>query len=75
MPLSPEEIAALPQEVQDLIEAAKQMPRVTPKAGCASTVHTYEISAGTVWTLDRALINLGLPTYPLARPEDRGEAR
>ena len=72
MALTPEQITNLPKEIRDLIDAATQMPRITPLPGCASSIYNYRISAGAVWTLDNALKDLGVPTYPLARPEDAG---
>ena len=50
-----ETLKALP----GVVEAASAMPRTTPAGGGASTVHTYQIEASTVWALDRALRRLG----------------
>jgi hypothetical protein len=44
--------------LREVAEAARQMPRATPAPGGASTEHTFTISAGAVWTLDRALQQL-----------------
>ena len=53
-----------PIKIQELIEAAKDMPRHTPKPGGCGTVHVFEIDAGTVWALDKALNNLGIKYIP-----------
>lgn len=46
----------IPKEiVQELIEAAKDMPRKTPAAGGCGTIHDFKIDAATVWALDRVL--------------------
>ena len=41
--------------IQELFEAASEMPRATPKAGAASTIHDFQIAASEVWRLDRIL--------------------
>lgn len=48
----------LEQIRDDVIAAARNMPRRTPKAGGCSTVHDFRIDAGTVWALDQALSEL-----------------
>ena len=53
-----------PAEIQELIEAAKDMPRHTPASGGAGTVHTFKIDAATVWALDKALNKLGIKYIP-----------
>jgi hypothetical protein len=40
---------------EKVIKAARNMPRQTPKPGGCSTVHDFQIEAGTVWALDKAL--------------------
>lgn len=44
--------------MQEVVEAARLMPRETPAAGACSTIHDFKIDAGTVWNLDRALHKL-----------------
>jgi len=46
---------SVPEMIQELIEAAKYMPRETPEAGGCGTIHTFKIDAGTVWRLDAIL--------------------
>lgn len=48
--------------LEAVAEAAAAMPRETPAPGGAGTVHTFEIEAGVVWTLDKALRALTDPT-------------
>lgn len=38
-----------------LLRAAREMPRTTPKAGAAGTIHDFKIEAAKVWDLDRTL--------------------
>ncbi len=38
--------------------AARNMPRVTPAAGAAGTIHRFALSAAAVWALDAALTEL-----------------
>lgn len=46
----------IPKEiVQELIEAAKDMPRKTPAAGGCGTIHDFKIEAAAVWALDNVL--------------------
>ena len=58
------DITKYPKEVQELIEAAVDMPRHTPAPGHAGKVHTFEIDAATVWALDKALNKLGIKYVP-----------
>jgi|GEM_PF-2162303 len=51
-----------PKQIQDLLEAARDMPRHAPEAGCAGTVHGYFIPASHVWALDAALKAMGITT-------------
>jgi uncharacterized ParB-like nuclease family protein len=44
--------------MQDVVAAAKLMPRETPAPGACCTVHDFKIDAGTVWNLDIALRKL-----------------
>lgn len=53
-----------PAKVERLIEAALRMPRGTPAAGGAGTIHNFRIMAGTVWSLDMALRDLGYEYDP-----------
>lgn len=41
--------------IKELLAAANEMPRTTPEAGAASTVHNFQIAASEVWRLDRIL--------------------
>lgn len=47
-------------EIQELILAAVDMPRETPAAGGAGTIHDFKIPASHVWDLDKALDKLGI---------------
>lgn len=58
------DITKYPTEIQKLIEASKDMPRHTPASGGCGTIHTFEIDAGTVWALDKALNELGIEYVP-----------
>jgi hypothetical protein len=42
-------------KMDEVISAARAMPRRTPAAGGAGTIHKFDIEASTVWALDRAL--------------------
>ena len=44
--------------IEAVIAAARNMPRSTTKAGCASDEHEYKIGSWAVWALDRALKQL-----------------
>lgn len=44
--------------VQELIEAAKDMPRKTPAAGGSGTIHDFKIDAGAIWALDKVLTKI-----------------
>ena len=49
----------IPKEiVQELIEAAKDMPRKTPAAGGCGTIHDFKIEAAAVWALDDVLTKI-----------------
>jgi len=55
------------QVVQEVIDAARDMPRATPAPGGSSTEHDFKIAAHAVWRLDRALKKLdATPTPPVA---------
>lgn len=41
--------------LRSVVDAARKMPRWTPKGGAASTMHTYQIKACDTWELDNAI--------------------
>lgn len=49
-------------KLEDVVEAARALPRETPAQGTASTVHDFKIEAGDVWGLDLALKRLDAPS-------------
>jgi hypothetical protein len=43
------------KKMEAVLQAASKMPRRTPTSGGAGTAHWFEIEAGVVWELDKAL--------------------
>lgn len=50
-----------------VVEAAREFPRETPAPGGVFTKHTFQIEAGVVWQLDKALKELEKGLVQLAR--------
>lgn len=50
--------AAEIERLRAVTDAARHMPRATPRSGGAGTMHDFKIEAGRVWDLDRAFLAL-----------------
>jgi len=59
--------------LMEVVRAASEMPRKTPAAGGSCTVHPFQIEAGAVWALDRALRNLA--AIPTSATVSQGDAQ
>lgn len=46
------------ERLRAVADAARKIPRWTPKGGAASTMHTHQIMAADTWALDKALSDL-----------------
>lgn len=53
-----------------VVDAARKMPRRTPKGGTASTMHTYQIKACDTWGLDNAIKVLDVNEQSTARGKE-----